>query len=113
MSDEALAVLQRAKDLEYLEAQSNLMITSSIRRSEKGKRLEFNFCLRLSNFKHETHRQRVHDSVIEFVLSYFRDLKIAAEWNATHKTFYLILNLSTVVMTLDQSRLLTENWSAQ
>jgi hypothetical protein len=101
---------QVSKDLKYLDEQYDLMVTSSIRRSEQGKRSVFKFYIRADDLKRETGRDRLRQETIDYVVDYFKSARCQVEYHDKHQTFYITFDLGTARLTLSQAQLLNEEW---
>lgn len=105
-----MSIPQVAKDLKYLDEQYDLMVTSSIGRSEQNKRPVFEFYIRADDLKRETGRDRLREETIAYVVKYFKDVRCEVEYHEKHQTFYITFDLNTARLTLSQAKLLNKEW---
>lgn len=98
--------------LKFLEGQYDLMVTSSIQRSEKGKKLDFHFSITAEQLKEGAGRDRLRQAVIDYAVEFFERMNATfVKWDERNQIFYIHINLIKASFTPSQARLLTENWS--
>jgi hypothetical protein len=96
--------------LTFLEKQYDDMVTSAIRLSDKGKRLDFSFSLTAQTLKDATGHVRLRQEVVDYVLEFFKHMQVEAQWDKQSASFHISLNINNAAFTPSQARLLSDLW---
>lgn len=95
-----------SEDLHYVKAALAGFIDSAINRVAESGRMSYRFRIDLAEFKAQTGRRRMHDSVTDEMVAFFERQGISASHDAGFNEISLTLDLSRVTLTPAESRYL-------
>lgn len=98
------------KVLPFLDHQYDEMVTSAIRLSNQGERLDFSFSLTNDEVKKGTGLVRLRQEVITYIVDFFKGMHVDADWDRKTQSFRISLNIIKASFTPSQARLLSTLW---
>ncbi len=99
-----LQIFMTPNDRNYLNGVLSDFIEASINRTSHSGHMIFRYRLTADEIRSATGRQRMHDSVADDVLDFFRMASVDADFNRQFGAFDITLNLSTCALSPAQAR---------